>query len=59
MEAKGQNFQEAMLEILKSNKANEMTIKKFLKDTNELEMPFQAVISALKEREGLNWHLKK
>ena len=55
MEKKNQTFQEVMQEILTLKKATGFVIKKFEKDTNQVEIPFQAVVDAIKLRETRNW----
>ena len=48
-----------MQEILRQKKAGIDVIKKFLTDTNKVQLPFKAVVEAVKAREGRNWERRK
>ena len=48
-----------MVDILTQKKAKEQVINKFIKDTSRVSIPFQAIVNAIKSREGRNWQKRK
>lgn len=52
MEQKNQTFQEIMLAIIREKRANPFVTRKFIEDSKKVQMPFQMVIDAVKEREN-------
>ena len=58
MDQKNQTFQETMLAIIKEKRANPFVTRKFIEDSKKVQMPFQLVIDAVKERENLKFNTR-
>lgn len=59
MEEENTTFQQTLVSLLRQAKASEKMINRFLRDTQNLNVPFAEIVSAVRSKEGEEWIKRK